>query len=106
MWIMSKIGFFSIVEKPKGKICIRSRKRQDLSTLKLLFGTDAQIIRTPNADYRFRMILNRSFFEEQFVKLARLVDYSNFKDAVGKVNRKREALYHKVWYDLLPIEHE
>lgn len=108
MWIMTKIGFFSIVEKSKDQMCIRSRRRQDLSALKILFGTNAEIIRTPpeNSDYRFRMFLSREFFMSQLPKLVSLIDYSNFKDAVKKVNPKREKLYHKVWFDLLPIENE
>lgn len=106
MWIMTTIGFFSIVEKPKGQICIRARRRQDLSALKLLFGTDAEIHRTVQADYRFRMFLSREFFNQKFVKLANLVEYSNFKDAVKRVNPKREKIYHRVWHELLAIERE
>jgi hypothetical protein len=103
--MMTKIGFFSIVEKPKGQICIRARKRQDLVNLRKLIPIGA-IFMTKMADYRFRCFMNKKEFLQHFYQFATLVDYSNFKDEVKKTNPKREQLYHKVWAQLLHIEEE
>jgi hypothetical protein len=55
MWIMTKIGFFSIVEKPPGKTCIRARCRKDLENLlEEVLGGAPEIIRTPKNDYAKR----------------------------------------------------
>jgi hypothetical protein len=106
MWIMTKIGFFSCVEKPKGMICIRSRKKADIKAFRKLIKGCSKIVRTPKADYLYRVFMHRDDFEKEFYKLAQLVDYHNFKDEVSKTNTKREMLYHQVWATLLRIEKE
>jgi hypothetical protein len=106
MWMMTKIGFFSIVEKPKGVMCIRSRVKRDLEALRELLPGTEPIIRTAQADYRYRTFIERGAFVRAFHLLACLVDYKNFKEEVKKTNPRREKLYHKVWADLLVMESE
>lgn len=106
MWIMTTIGFFSVVEKPKNTMCIRARKMEDLQAFRKLFPESSTILKTPKADYRYRVFVSRADFEKNFYKLVQLINYSNFKDAVFKVNPKREKIYHKVWAVCYDIEFE
>ena len=107
--MMTKIGFFSVVEKPPGKICIRSRRREDLNNLLdevLSPVMMADILRTRNTDYPYRVIVDREEFMRCFDTFLKLVTYSNFKNEVAKTNRRREHLYHQVWALLRQIEEE
>ena len=113
MWMMTKIGFFSIVEKPIGRgvgsgwIQIRARCKQDLENLQEeLALCDCKIITTVRADYHYRIVLQRDVFEVHFPEFLKLVTYSNFKDEVSKTNKRRELLYHQVWWLLRQIEAE
>jgi hypothetical protein len=106
MWIMTKIGFFSMVEKPKGQICIRSRSVKDMIDLQKKVFPDYNILHTPKADYPYRLIVPIKYFRSEFGKLANTVDYPNFKSEVGSKNSHRENLYHQVWAILTQIEQE
>ena len=58
MWLMTKHGFYSIVQKKPGEFHIRSRVRKDLQNLVQrvpLIG--ARILDTKDADYAFRIIV-------------------------------------------------
>jgi hypothetical protein len=51
MWLMTKHGFYSIVQRKAGEYHVRSRERHDLENL--LAGVplpDAKIVDTPMAD--------------------------------------------------------
>jgi len=105
MWMMTKIGFFSIVEKPPGKICIRARSRKDLENLlEEVLGVASKIIKTPKNDYPYRVIVDREEFMRCFDTFLKLVTYSNFKNEVAKTDPQREKLYHQVWALLRQIE--
>lgn len=106
MWIMTKIGFYSIVEKPKGRICIRSRSVADMIQLQLRIYQDGEVQETLLADYRYRMTITREYFEQEFSELVKFVTYNNFKDEIKKHNKHREMLYHQVWNILRNIERE
>lgn len=107
MWLMTTVGFFSIVEKPPGKFCIRARCRKDLENLREeALGVAAEIIKTPKNDYPYRVIVDRQEFMRCFDTFLKLITYGNFKAEVGKTNPKREKLYHQVWALLRCIEEE
>ena len=60
MWLMTKHGFYSIVEKKPGKFHIRSRERRDLQNLLDRVPLDGEkIVDTPDADYGARIITGR-----------------------------------------------
>lgn len=103
MWIITPLGFFSIVQKPgdaaAGTLTVRSRVRSDLDALKatVLPGLGA-ISESKSTDYRFRATAACSLVEAAMAKLAAQLDYSNFKNQVAKVQgSKRAHLYHDVW---------
>jgi hypothetical protein len=102
MWMMTTLGFFSVVEKPKGKICIRARSMHDMIQFQQNI-CDGDIVVTPKADYTYRMIVPRKQFNDAFPRFAKYLTYDNFKDAVGKTNSRRAGLYHNVWATLRNI---
>lgn len=106
MWMMTKIGFFSIVEKPKGMMCIRARCLKDMINLEKVFPGLPEVEHTPRADYPFRVLLDKQTFRHGFQWLADGITYNNFKNEVRKTNKHREELYHQVWAILRQIETE
>ena len=103
MWIITPLGFFSIVQKPSdlsaGTLTVRARVRSDLESLKaaVLPGLGA-ITESRSTDYRFRATAPRTLIEVAMAKLVAQLDYGNFKDRVAKVQGvKRSNLYHDVW---------
>jgi hypothetical protein len=110
MWMMTKIGFYSIVEKPTGTIQIRSRSDRDLQLLiDRFFPNEPDIITTLNSDYRYRIIITKDTWMKMAPFIFGMVDYPNFKNEVYKDNPMRATLYHQVWHLLSRItfcEHE
>jgi 8-oxo-dGTP pyrophosphatase MutT (NUDIX family) len=103
MWIITPIGFFSIVQKPGdiavGTLTVRARVRSDLEALKaaVLPGL-GPIAESKSTDYRYRATAPRALVEAAMGKLAAQLDYANFKNQVAKVQgAKRANLYHDVW---------
>jgi hypothetical protein len=110
MWLLTNIGFFSIIERPEDihlqRVTIRARVRSDLEALQKLYLTDmGHIHETTDTDYRFRA---RAFKRDLAKAMAALVDgisYPNFKDEVYEVQgRKRAALYADVWTTLYQLQ--
>jgi ADP-ribose pyrophosphatase YjhB (NUDIX family) len=103
MWLITPIGFFSIVQKPgdkaNGTLTVRSRVRSDLAALKQHYLPSlGPIQESHDTDYRFRAVAPRAEVSAAMARLVDNLDYSNFKSEVGKKQgHKRAGLYHKVW---------
>lgn len=103
MWIITPLGFFSIVQKPAdvaaGTLTVRARVRSDLEALQAVVLPGLGPITASKAtDYRFRATAPRKLVEAAVVKLVAQLDYSNFKNQVAKVQGSMRAdLYHDVW---------
>lgn len=103
MWVMTPIGFFSIVEKPDdvggGTLTIRARVRADLELLRERFmPTLSAISADAGTDYRYRAKASREAVAESLARLAKGIDYSNFKAAVAtRQGKARAAAYGRVW---------
>lgn len=117
MWLMTKHGFYSIVQKADG-YHIRAREREDL--LLLLDGLACEavdvvedgkvigiregrhdrefgIIETPDHDYRYRIIVGRARLEQVMAWLARTCDYPNFKAQIDSDPAQKRKPYHEIW---------
>jgi hypothetical protein len=110
MWILFDGGFVSIVEHREwpGRLCVRARVRADLvkfcKVAKVVNG-DARIQETPEADYRFRVVLAKNVVARAMVKLVEFIDYSNFKTRVAESQGVARAhLYHDVWATLEELQ--
>ena len=102
MWLMTKHGFYSIVEKRPGEFHVRARERQDLENLLSvlswrLYDRCPEIVETPEADYRYRFVTSRKPVSFLMSKLADGIDYPNFKAEIAARPDQRRKPYHTVW---------
>ena len=98
MWLMTKHGFYSVVEKRKGEFHIRSRERGDLQNLvDRVPLADCRVIDTPDADYAARVVTNRDTVGAVVQFLAGSLDYGNFKGVIGRTPDQSHKPYHDVW---------
>lgn len=112
MWILSPLGFFSIVEKPNdrtsGTLTIRARVRADLERLKeqKLPGM-GPIMEHAGTDYRYRAQAPRGDIAMALGNLVMKLDYANFKNEVAKrQGKQRASAYGKVWDVLYSLQDE
>lgn len=103
MWLCTKFGFFSVVQKTDG-MHVRARTHDDLLRLRALavtkIGAELPTIQSwPGADYRFRMVMQQWQWFTVAVALFSEVDYSNFKDTVANSPGQSNKLgaYHELW---------
>lgn len=103
MWLITPVGFFSVVQKPAdvaaGTLTVRSRVRSDLDALRAAVLPELTPTKeTTSSDYRFRAQAPKTAVAAALAKLAESIDYSNFKDVVAQRQGKERAhLYHGVW---------
>jgi hypothetical protein len=101
MWLFTEAGFFSVVQKGGGPddLCVRARNRGDLEVLKC-FCTTGPVQETPDADYRYRVMVRRGDLAKAVAHMVLTLDYSNFKNHVGEIDgygSERLKAYHQVW---------
>ena len=110
MWLITPIGFFSIVEKPAdrgaGTLTIRARVRGDLEALREGFLANLGAIQeSTDTDYRFRATAPRADVAAAMAALVNDLHYSNFKTQVAKTQGlERAHLYHLVWDALYRLQ--
>jgi len=109
MWLATRYGFFSIVHAHKdgdaGKphpelMMIRARKHEHLKRLKGLEQELPQILETAGTDYPYRIIARRAVVLRVVDRLAKDIDYTNFKNA-AKEAAPNDTIYSnflgRVW---------
>lgn len=101
MWIFTTDGFYSVVHDrycSPGEVVIRARVRRDLEAIRHFFD-DPEILEFHQADYRFRMIVDKGCFEDYLLEKAIGLDYNNFKNEVATVDGDPARLraLHEVW---------
>jgi hypothetical protein len=100
MWIANKFGFYSIVQTRENKdlFMVRARAEKDLQNLKntLPVLKNHEIKITKQADYHFRLLVNREELSRLMHFFATEVDYPNFKDKVYTMANQKDKLpfYH------------
>jgi hypothetical protein len=112
MWIASSLGFYSIVKKEDARggplWHVRGRVREDLVNLKRAarLGGRGAVHESPEADYRYRLVVGRVGIAKVALALALSVRYPNFKGEVGKRPDQRPKLpiYHRWWSDMLALQ--
>lgn len=105
MWIASKFGFFSIVQKQApaerspAVYHVRARLRADLENLLHAARLRKEIEAWPQADYRYRFIGSEADVAQVMACLASTLDYDNFKSKIGRTPDQKSKLdaYHDIW---------
>lgn len=101
MWMFTTDGFFSTVQDDycgQDEVMVRARCRQDLEALRSRMGWAAEVLTTPQADYRWRMKVSRSQWAAYAAQAAGGIDYPNFKaQALDAAGRHRSRAYHACW---------
>ena len=109
MWLMTRFGFFSVVQKKgDGDLTVRSRSRKDLEMLREKYLPDmGDIIDNAGTDYPCRARVSHVEFSEALSKIVLDIDYDNFKNCVSnEQSSQRAGTYGRVWTTLLAIEDE
>ena len=110
MWLITPIGFFSVVRKstdiPTKTLTVRARVREDLEALKVgLLPELGEIQESKTNDYRYRAVAPREAVARAMADLATSLDYANFKNEVARrQGTVRAALYHDVWSELYRLQ--
>ena len=105
MWLATKFGFYSIVQKQAlddgGSPCfhVRARVRTDLENLLTATGLQREILEWPDADYRYRIIIDAEDLTHLMLVLVENLDYGNFKSMIAATPEQRGKLhaYHEIW---------
>ncbi|TXH37990.1 MAG: hypothetical protein E6Q94_02150 [Burkholderiaceae bacterium] len=110
MWLMTPIGFFSIVQKPDDRIrntlTIRARVKSDLEALRQGYLPDmGEILAHQGTDYRYRAVASKTSVASALSQLIADLDYDNFKDEVQHVQGdERARTYGEVWCALYRLQ--
>lgn len=116
MWIFLPFGFFSVVghRDIDGALMVRARVRDHLVRLSAFarrHGVEialSQVIETPNADYRWRVILTGEDFERVMVAaLHATAGVDNFKRAASRELGYRDSYVdalHSVWSRMFALQ--
>lgn len=103
MWLQTRVGFFSIVEKPgnhaEEQLTIRARVGADLTALRERYLPELGEVQISHSnDYRYRALAPRAAVAQALARAALDIDYSNFKDTIAREQGANRAhLYGKVW---------
>lgn len=115
MWIFTKYGFYSAVCARQGdgkhgepvdseRIMLRARVRRHLEALKNRFPDllgECEIKEFVDADYAFRIFVDKTVWSRVLVGLNEDMDYDNFKSEVARFQGRDGAAYehvlHEVW---------
>jgi hypothetical protein len=113
MWLMTTMGFYSAVcprsdggrgsEIETDKIMVRARVRSHLEALQVKFPglREAELIETPHADYRYRIIIPKEAWADAVRDMVMEQSYTNFKNAAAEAQGADDGGYvhalHEVW---------
>lgn len=107
MWLITTIGFFSVVQKPGDTdLTVRARVAEDLERLRELYMPELGLTdATPKADYGFRAKVTHEAFGRGMAKLAMDIDYDNFKNEVyRRMGSGRAHVYSEVHGTLVKLQ--
>jgi hypothetical protein len=108
MWLATKHGFYSVIQKEQGIYYVRARVREDLENLLQVSGLEIEVHSWPTADYRFRIIIGSEDLLKVVVALTATLDYPNFKNCVAQQADQRDKLnaYHEIWTTMSDFQRE
>ena len=103
MWIFSTSGIYSTVQHRDDpeKVIIRARVKSDLVALNGIHHC-GKIVRSPQADYPFRIVASKLDWLCALHMLGRRTTYPNFKSAIK--DKRRHDLLLRIWRMLQELE--
>lgn len=106
MWLFTKDGFYSVVQKPHqkgtGMVTVRTRNKDDmLHVIKALGIGTKHLISDEGTDYEYRIEVNKTQWSEYVTMAIADIEYDNFKHEVEKHDPERAHIYLGVWSTLL-----
>jgi hypothetical protein len=104
MWLFTSIGFVSVVRSKSNprRVVVRARCREDIDRFVAAYrrhfprARKVEAIRTPLADYRYRVELPKASFAELVRRLVEAINYTNFKNSVHG-DPARDSAYMRCW---------
>lgn len=100
MWLMTSVGFFSIVRK-RGEIelAVRARVRGDLEALqKEYLPSLGPISAGGGTDYPYRARVESKALAAAIARMVEDIDYASFKDtAAARQGPERAHVYGEIW---------
>jgi hypothetical protein len=102
MWLFTRQGFFSAVQKGCGQdeLLVRSRQKADLIALGKKLGIKIQLQEGAGTDYRYRAVLKKADWVRYLSESALELDYPNFKNTFSKSDFTRHQAYLRCWETL------
>ena len=103
MWLITTIGFFSVVRKPgETDLTVRARARSDLEELrKVYLPTLGPTEAGSGTDYPYRARVSSEALAATVARMVEDIDYANFKDEVGaQQGPERAHIYGEIWSTL------
>lgn len=98
MWLMTKYGFYSIVQKLPNVYHVRSRERHDLLNLIVEVPLPGcQVSESKLTDYLARIIVDRDTVMKILQFFGNTLDYDNFKQRISETSDQAHKPYHSVW---------
>lgn len=111
MWLFTRFGFFSVVcnVHDDKQLIVRGRSLDDMRSLIDRYGdtlrrVHADIKTTPDADYRYRLFVQKPNWASVAAQIVGDIDYNNFKDEVHKVSHERAEAYMDVWSTMYGVQ--
>lgn len=108
MWLILNNSFVSIVEHrdDPNLLVVRGRFKGDVERFLNPMPAGLNVIEavTPDADYRFRVVVERGDVAHALTRAVQCVRYPNFKDSIKLAWRK--ALASRVWSMFHQAQHE
>lgn len=109
MWIITKIGFFNIIEqdddREKGLLTVKARSRGDLEKLRDYIPYTNAIEESLLTDYQFRIKALKHQVRGGIACLINEIDYGKTKPAISKNFPERAGIYLDVWDTLNIIQY-
>ncbi|MGH9919477.1 MAG: hypothetical protein ACRD6W_11505, partial [Nitrososphaerales archaeon] len=110
MWLFTPEGFYSVVTADEfgEELQVRARSEAHLERLReSRFPELGPTVSIAHRDYPCRAFTTKEALGECLVRLAKAIDYSNFKDTVyTRHSPKRANIYGAVWSDCRKIENK
>lgn len=103
MWVMTTIGFFSVIESfdDPNVMVVRARCEEDIRALVELIPGSEPVVGA-GTDYPWRIRVSRRDWADTLHALAMDIDYHNVKGSITSVKHARA--YSEVWGVLLQLE--